>query len=330
LSTFKKDRVEQLFNNLKNGRVLVYGDLMLDQYLWGRVERISPEAPVPVVEVESESILLGGAANVAKNISALGCKVEIAGIVGDDDHAIKLKHLLEKDGIGQFKLVTDQKRPTTIKTRIIAHNQQVVRADRESRAEIDGYTENEFVSYITSRIDDIDCLLISDYGKGAISKTLLERVVALARSNGKFIAVDPKETHFRNYRQVSIITPNNHEASFAAGIRIRDDETLQEVGWNLLKELDLESILITLGAKGMALFEKNGSFTHLPTVAKKVFDVTGAGDTVIGVLTALVAAGASKLEAAFVANQAAGIVVEFIGTAFVEKDKLYDAVLEHL
>jgi D-glycero-beta-D-manno-heptose-7-phosphate kinase len=330
MAIITRDRLKQLFANIENGRVLVYGDLMLDQYLWGKVDRISPEAPVPVVEVESESILLGGAANVAKNIAAIGCGVEIAGLVGDDPNATQMKHMLEREGINQYKLSVDQKRPTTLKTRIIAHNQQVVRADRESRAEIDGYTEKEMIDYIESRMDDINCLLISDYGKGAITAALLERVVDLARKKGKFVAVDPKETHFRNYRRVSVITPNNHEASFAAGIRIRDDETLQQVGWSLLKELELDSILITLGAKGMALFEKDNSFNHLPTVAKKVYDVTGAGDTVIAVMTAMVAAGANPLEAAYIANQAAGIVVEFIGTAFVERDTLYETILQQL
>lgn len=325
-----RDRLRQLFANLEKGRVLVYGDLMLDQYLWGKVDRISPEAPVPVVEVESESILLGGAANVARNIAAVGCGVEIAGLTGDDPNATQMKHMLERDGISRYKLVVDQKRPTTLKTRIIAHNQQVVRADRESRAEIDGYTEREMIDYIESRMDDIDCVLISDYGKGAITLALLERVVNLARQKGKFVAVDPKETHFRNYRRVSVITPNNHEASFAAGIRIRDDETLQQVGWSLLKELELDSILITLGAQGMALFEKDDSFNHLPTVAKKVYDVTGAGDTVIAVMTAMVAAGATRLEAAYIANQAAGIVVEYIGTAYVEKSTLYDTIARQL
>lgn len=330
MAIITRDRLKQLFANIEKGRVLVYGDLMLDQYLWGKVDRISPEAPVPVVEVESESILLGGAANVAKNIAALGCGVEIAGLVGDDANATLMKHMLEREGISRCKLAADQKRPTTLKTRIIAHNQQVVRADRESRAEIDGYTEREMIEHIESRLNEIDCLLISDYGKGAITLPLLEHVVNRAREKGKFVSVDPKETHFRNYRRVSVITPNNHEASFAAGIRIRDDETLNEVGWKLLKDLELDSILITLGAKGMALFEHDGSFNHLPTVAKKVFDVTGAGDTVIAVMTAMIAAGATRLEAAYIANQAAGIVVEYIGTAYVEKNTLYETILSQL
>lgn len=323
-------RLKQLFHDLPRGNVLVYGDVMIDQYLWGKVDRISPEAPVPVVEVESETLQLGGAANVARNITALGCNVELVGLVGDDDNATRLEHLLEREGIRNYKLVSDQKRPTTVKTRVIAQNQQVVRADRESRAEIDGYTENEMVSYIESRLPETHCLLISDYGKGVITLPLLQRIVPLARKRNCFIAVDPKESHFRNYRQVSVITPNEHEAAFAAGQRIRDDESLRAVGWGLLKELELDSILVTLGARGMALFEHDGSFSHLPTVAKKVYDVTGAGDTVIAVLTAMMAAGASRLEAAFVANQAAGIVVGYIGTAYVGKDELFNTIAESL
>ncbi len=330
MSILTLSRLKQIFGALSTGRVLVYGDVMIDQYLWGKVERISPEAPVPVVEVDSETLQLGGAANVARNISALGCGVELVGLVGDDENATRLKHLLEREGISQYKLISDQKRPTTVKTRIIAHNQQVVRADRESRAEIDGYTEEEFVSHILGRLSDTHCLLISDYGKGVITLPLLQKVVAGARKAGRFIAVDPKESHFRNYRQVSVITPNEHEAAFAAGMRIRDDAALKEVGWGLLKELDLDSILVTLGARGMALFEKDGSFNHLPTVAKKVFDVTGAGDTVIAVMTAMMAAGATRLEAAFIANQAAGIVVGYIGTAYVGKDELFDTIAESL
>jgi rfaE bifunctional protein kinase chain/domain len=325
-----KERLQQLFENLGNGRVLVYGDLMLDQYLWGRVDRISPEAPVPVVEVERESLLLGGAANVARNITALGCKVDLVGLVGDDENGNRLKFMLEREGITDFKLLSDQKRPTTLKTRIIAHQQQVVRADRESREEIDGFIEEQVYSHIAGRIDDVQCLLISDYGKGAITAPLLTRMVELFRDKGKFVAVDPKETHFKSYRRVSIITPNANEASFAAGLRIRDDDTLKDVGRKLLKELDLESILITLGSRGMALFQKDGKFDHLPTVAKRVFDVTGAGDTVIAALTAMVAAGADKLEAAYIANQAAGIVVEHIGTAVVDKETLLDSITESL
>ncbi len=322
------ERINEIFDKLESGRVLVYGDLMLDQYLWGRVDRISPEAPVPVVEVLSETIHLGGAANVARNIAALGCRVELAGPVGDDENATRLRHLLEREGISSHKLISDQKRPTTLKTRVIAHDQQVVRADRESRDEIDGFIESEFLRYFEAQISAIDCLLISDYGKGAITRPLLDAIVKLAQENGVFIAVDPKETHFRNYRKVSVITPNEHEAAFAAGRRIRSDDDLREVGWGLLDELELESILITLGARGMALFENDRSFNHLPTVAKRVYDVTGAGDTVIAALSAATAAGANRLEAAFIANQAAGIVVETIGTAVVEKERLITELLE--
>ncbi len=330
MSILSQTRLDDIFARLDRGHVLVYGDVMIDQYLFGKVERISPEAPVPVVEVDSEELRLGGAANVARNIRALGCQVELVGLVGDDDNATKLKHLLEREGISQHRLIGDQKRPTTVKTRVVAHSQQVVRADRESRAEIDGYTESEIIRYIESRLPDIDCLLISDYGKGVITLPLLQQIVGKARAQGKYVAVDPKETHFRNYRQVSVITPNEHEAAFAAGRRVRDDDSLKEVGWGLMKELDLESILITLGPRGMALFQKSGQFDHLPTVAKKVFDVTGAGDTVIATMCAIVAAGANNLEAAYVANQAAGIVVGYLGTACVDADELYSVIAEQM
>jgi D-beta-D-heptose 7-phosphate kinase/D-beta-D-heptose 1-phosphate adenosyltransferase len=313
-----EERLDQLFGSLERGRVLVYGDLMLDQYLWGRVDRISPEAPVPVVEVESETVNLGGAANVARNIAALGCQVDVVGIVGDDERGRRLRRLLEQEGIVGQELLTDFNRPTTLKTRIIANQQQVVRADRESRVEIETELQERVVSYVKARIDSIDCLLISDYGKGAIAAPLLKRLVSLMREHSKFVAVDPKETHFRNYRRVSVITPNNAEASFVAGTRIVDDDTLMRVGWKLLDELERDSILITLGPQGMALFEKDRSFHHLPTVAKRVYDVTGAGDTVIAAFCAFVAAGATRLEAACVANQAAGLVVEHLGTAVVD------------
>ncbi|MCK4856625.1 MAG: D-glycero-beta-D-manno-heptose-7-phosphate kinase [candidate division Zixibacteria bacterium] len=325
-----KGRVIELFDNLASGRVLVYGDLMLDQYLWGKVDRISPEAPVPVVEIERESLLLGGAANVARNIVSLGCGIELVGLVGDDDNGTKIRYLLEREGISRFRLISDQKRPTTMKTRIIAHQQQVVRADRESRQPIDGYTETAVFTHIQDKIDEADCVLISDYGKGAITPDLLKKIVALAREKGKFVAVDPKEINFKNYRQVSLITPNSNEASFAAGMRIVDDDTLKQVGWRLINKLDLESLLITLGPQGMALFEREDMFSHLPTVAKKVYDVTGAGDTVIAVMTAMVAAGANKLEAAYIANQAAGMVVEHLGTAVVERDDLLETIENQL
>jgi D-beta-D-heptose 7-phosphate kinase/D-beta-D-heptose 1-phosphate adenosyltransferase len=317
-----RDRLDQLFEAVSRARVLVVGDIMLDQYLWGQVERISPEAPVPVVEIESETLNLGGAANVARNVAALSGQVELVGVIGQDEPAGKLKRLLQERGIEQHYLVTDTNRPTTLKTRIMAQKQQVVRADRESRLPLDLYTEGRILGHIKNRLAEIDALIISDYGKGVISRTLLEKLVPLCREAGKFVAVDPKEINFPNYSQVSLITPNRNEASFAAGMKIVDDTTLQQVGAKLVEQLKLDSLLITLGSEGMALFESGDGYHHLPTVAKKVYDVTGAGDTVIATLTAFVGAGGNLIEAAWLANQAAGVVVAQVGTAVVTAAEL--------
>jgi D-beta-D-heptose 7-phosphate kinase/D-beta-D-heptose 1-phosphate adenosyltransferase len=317
-----KERLDQLFEAIPQARVLVVGDIMLDQYLWGEVERISPEAPVPVVEIAEETLNLGGAANVARNVAALAGQVELVGVIGQDEPAGKLKQLLKKRGITDHFLVTDPKRPTTLKTRIMAQKQQVVRADRESRVPLDLYTEERILKYLTGKLSEIDCVLISDYGKGVISRTLLEKLVPLCREQGKFVAVDPKEINFPNYGGVSLITPNLNEASFAAGMKITDDDSLKQVGGKLVEQLKLDSLLVTLGARGMAIFESGDGFQHLPTVARKVYDVTGAGDTVIATLTTFIGAGATLLEAAYLANHAAGAVVGQVGTAVVTANEL--------
>lgn len=317
-----RERLDQLFEALKRARVLVVGDIMLDEYLWGQVERISPEAPVPVVEIESETRNLGGAANVARNVAALSGQVELVGVIGQDESARKLKNLLTEQGIAEHFLLVDQNRPTTVKTRIMAQKQQVVRADRELRMPLDVYHEGRLLEYIKGRLPQIDALIISDYGKGVVSRTFLEKLVPLCREQKKFVAVDPKEINFPNYNRVSLITPNRNEASFAAGMKIVDDDSLRQVGATLVEKYQLDSLLITLGSEGMALFESGDGYQHLPTVAKKVYDVTGAGDTVIATLTSFVGAGATLLEAAWLANQAAGVVVAQVGTAEVTADEL--------
>ena len=324
------NRIEEIIDNWHGKQIGVLGDVMLDHYLWGNVERISPEAPVPVVEVYKETYLLGGAANVAFNLKKLGCVPFVVGIIGDDSAGQELKKIFSILGVDSYGLETEQYRPTTIKTRVIANNQQVVRADKEDRHEIDEDLARRLLGKLTDRINDISALIISDYGKGVISKALLGRVIDLCRKKGIFVAVDPKDVHFKSYRRVSVITPNHHEAGFAYGMKIRDEETLAEVGRGLLSQLELESILITCGPDGMALFLKDGSQHLLPTVAQKVFDVTGAGDTVISSLTAASAGGASLLEAAYISNQAAGVVVGEIGTAQVTADRLRGVIKSHL
>ncbi len=317
-----KQRIDEIFSHLGGNSIIILGDLMMDRYMWGEVHRISPEAPVPVVEVKNETVLLGGAANVAMNVRAIGDMPYLVGVIGNDIRSETFNILLGDNGLTSEGMIMDNDRPTTIKTRIIAHNQQVVRADHESVDEISADIENQILDKINSKIDSAKGLIISDYGKGVITESLLAKVISLCREKNVFIAVDPKDVHFKSYKKVSVITPNHHEAGFAYGKRIRNEEELKEVGWGLLKILDADSILITRGPEGMALFERGERLTFLPAAARKVYDVTGAGDTVISTFTSAVAAGANLPEAAYISNQAAGIVVGDIGTAQVGKDAL--------
>ena len=331
-----KSKLEKLFKQFDNRRILIVGDIMLDRYLWGTVSRISPEAPVPVVEVSREEHLLGGAANVASNIAALGGQPMLAGVVGKDTFASTLTAELTTRGFTADGVFVDRSRPTTVKTRIIAHNQQVVRADREKTDEISKRLNNKLMDYLSKTLDNVSAVIISDYGKGVINKTLLEKVISDCNKKKIFVAVDPKESHFFDYLHVSTITPNHHEAGFVVGKKITDDATLEEVGWQILDRLKARSLLITLGEKGMAMFE-NGisdhnrrSLTKIPALARKVYDVTGAGDTVISVITMAVASGATLKEAAFIANVAAGEVVAEVGTAQVDKNRLKKLTLGYI
>jgi len=321
-------RITEITSGFGDARVLILGDIMLDEYMYGSVDRISPEAPVPIVNISSSKIILGGAANVAANICSLGGKALLLGTVGDDEAASKISQLLKSDKISDDLLVTDLTRRTTIKTRIIAHSQQIVRADREDRHEINPDIEKEIISRFLSVVDDIQAVIISDYGKGVITQPLLEKLMSVCLQKNIFVAVDPKETHFNNYQKASLITPNHHEAGFAYGRRIHNEKDLLEVGNGLLKRLQAKSILITRGPDGMSLFTENSKPTHIPTFAKKVYDVTGAGDTVIAVFVAATCAGADLVESAILANAGAGLTVGEIGTATVTTDDLWQE-LEH-
>lgn len=317
-------RLERIFSNLGGHRILVVGDVMLDEYLWGNVRRISPEAPVPVVEVTKETIKLGGAANVALNIRALEGEPVLIGLVGKDKNGEKLRNLLRSFKMSDDGVLVDKDRPTTSKTRIVAHSQQVVRADRENIEEMGDESCQRILKFVNDKIKDMKAIIISDYGKGVITLNLLSGLIDLAKKHNKFIAVDPKETHFMNYKKVSLITPNHNEASFAFGKRIKDEKSLQEVGWGLVQRLEAESILITQGEKGMSLFQKDKTLTHFPTSAKRVYDVTGAGDTVISAFTVAYCSGADLRESALISNHAAGIVVGEVGTAQVDKKTLWE------
>jgi rfaE bifunctional protein kinase chain/domain len=285
---------------------------------------------VPVVEITSSKLLLGGAANVAANIRALGDEPILIGTVGEDEASVKLSQLFKQRGISSDYIMNDQSRQTTIKTRIIVHSQQIVRADREDRHEIDRDIESKMLKKFLDVVDGIQAVIISDYGKGVITESLLEKVISVCLEKNIYIAVDPKETHFHNYKRVSVITPNHHEAGFAFGRRVVSETDLLEVGNGLLRKLEAKSILITRGAEGMSLFRYGSEPTHIPTFARQVYDVTGAGDTVIACFVSAVCAGADLVEAAIAANAGAGITIGEIGTATVTVQQLRQELVRNI
>jgi len=303
-------------------RIVVLGDLMLDRYLWGQAERISPEAPVPVVRVQREEVKLGGAANVALNLKALGDHPILVGLAGDDAPARVLEELLLHFGFDTAGLVTVPGRPTSQKTRVVAGTQQVVRVDREDDSEVQGDLADQVIARFEAALPSADAVLISDYGKGTLSAEVVDAAVHKARARGVFVAVDPKETHFHRYRDVSILTPNHHEACFAAGRKVKDTQGLEVIGAMLREQLSAEYLLITRGEAGMSLFSAHAPPDHIPTVAQHVFDVTGAGDTVIATLTAAVAGGLEVPAACRLANVAARRTVAEVGSYAVTKSDL--------
>ena len=312
-----------LMKSFRKTKVLVVGDLILDRYIWGKVNRISPEAPVPVVEVTNDDFMLGGAANVAHNVITLGGQATVAGIIGSDRAGDVLQKLLEERGIDSA-LVEDS-RPTTMKTRVIAHNQQVVRFDKEDKANVGGRTLRSVIAILTRCMRDYDAVIVSDYRKGMVSSGLIREILRITKPLKRFVAVDPKIGHFHCYKGVSLVTPNLAEASQGSGMEISNEPSLVKAGHLLLKKLACSAVLITRGDEGMSLFEK-GRVTHIPTMAKHVYDVTGAGDTVIATFTLAFAAGATTLEAAVMANHAAGIVVGEVGTAVATPEKLRESL----
>jgi rfaE bifunctional protein kinase chain/domain len=323
ISRTESKRLMKYIDRFSSTRTLVVGDVMLDQYIWGDVSRISPEAPVPVVNVTKENVLLGAATNVVNNIHALGGKVDICGVIGHDEAGRQLARMLRSQSIHTDGLIVESGRPTTIKTRVIAHSQQVVRFDRETKVGIDRETHRRIFEYVKRQAEDgLDAIVLSDYSKGVVTKDLVRDIVKLAKRKGVIVSVDPKVNHFGIYRGVTIITPNAKEASIGSRIEIQDDESLLRAGALLLNRLKCNAVLVTRGEHGMSLFERGGRVTHIPTVAREVFDVTGAGDTVISTLTLAMAASANMVDAARLSNYAAGIVVGVVGTATVRPDEL--------
>ena len=323
ISRAESKRLIKFVDQFPRTRTLVVGDVMLDHYVWGSVSRISPEAPVPVVSVTKENVLLGGASNVVNNIHSLGGGVSVCGVIGRDDAGRQLIHMLRNQDIPTGGLIVEENRSTSIKTRVIAHNQQVVRFDRETKNGIEKDTHLRIYDFVKQRVrDGLDAIVLSDYSKGVITKGLVRDIIKLARKNSVIVSVDPKVNHFGMYSGVTILTPNSKEASIGAKIDIEDEKSLLKAGALLLKRLKCDAVLITRGEHGMSLFERGGRITNIPTVAQEVFDVTGAGDTVISALTLAMASGAGMVDAARISNYAAGIVVGGVGTAAVKPEEL--------
>jgi D-glycero-beta-D-manno-heptose-7-phosphate kinase len=312
--------------NFRNKRILVFGDLMLDRFIWGAVSRISPEAPVPVVEIKKESTHLGGAANVAFNIRSLGGIPVPIGVLGDDAEGTRLREEFRALQCPVGGLIKDKSRPTSIKTRILAHHQQVCRTDREDRSPLSPAIQTRVMEAFRAALLSSDAVIISDYSKGLISRPLLRRTLPQAKAARKIVCVDPKMEDFSAYRPATIITPNTAEAENASGIPITGTRNLLRAGKKILSESGLEHLLITRGEEGMALFENASKMTCIPTVAKEVFDVTGAGDTVISTIALSLVSGLPILESAILSNIAAGIVVGKLGTASVTPEELIDAI----
>lgn len=320
-------RLLQLKKNFKGKRIAIIGDMMLDIYFWGDVKRISPEAPVPVLEVENEFYRFGGAANCALNINSLSGVAEPVGVIGYDNYGTIFNSLLSEQKINHHGIVEDDTRPTTAKTRVIADSQHIVRIDKESKETINKNIQNKIFNYVKSIIKNLDGIILQDYNKGVLSSSLIPQIIELANKYKVLVTVDPKFNNFYEYKNVTVFKPNRKEAEDILGMKIRTDEDVSFAGNTLLKKLNAKNILLTLGEGGIAVFEKGKPEKRMPTKARKVADVSGAGDTVISTLTIALAAGANIYEASYLANYAGGLVCEEVGIIPIEIDKLFDTVI---
>jgi D-beta-D-heptose 7-phosphate kinase/D-beta-D-heptose 1-phosphate adenosyltransferase len=308
-------RFQQLIAQFPTKRLIVVGDLMLDEFIWGEVRRISPEAPVPVVEIKRESWHLGGAGNVVANLVALGAQAIPLGLIGEDAAGVHLRDAFAACGVTTKGLIADMARPTTRKTRIVAHNQQMLRADREDRTSLSAALEEKVMAAFSQALAEADAVILSDYDKGLLTPRVLAETIAATQAQNKIVCLDPKIKNFAHYRKVDVITPNQFEAERAANLEITDDASLRNVAESIRAQLACRNVLITRGEHGMSLLAEDDTLRHIPTAAREVFDVTGAGDTVIATLSLALACGATLHEAAFIANHAAGVVVGKVGTA---------------
>jgi D-glycero-beta-D-manno-heptose-7-phosphate kinase len=324
-----KTRWKRLLAGFRKCRILVVGDLMLDQYVYGKVSRISPEAPVPVVEVDSESFFPGGAANVARNLRALGGRVELVGIVGDDLMGRHLRRMMNEAGVETHGILVDKKRPTILKTRIIAIHQQVVRIDRENKRRAGNGFHQRAINFLRREAGKLDAVIFEDYGKGFVQQVFIDDMLAIAKKAGLLTFADPNAHHHLEFHGLTGITPNRKEAFWLANQadpgpagEVLKDRPLLEVGRILLQKTAVENVLVTLGEHGMCLFREGERPHHIPTAAQEVFDVSGAGDTVVGAFSLALASGLQPIDAAYLANQAAGLVVAKAGTATVSPTEL--------
>jgi rfaE bifunctional protein kinase chain/domain len=321
-------RLDELKKNFNGKRIVVVGDMMLDGYFWGDVKRISPEAPVPVLEVEEEFFRFGGAANVAFNILTLGGVPVPVGVIGKDTYGTIFSSLLKEKKITEEGIIIDVERPTTTKTRVIANSQHVVRIDKESKAYISNKIERQILSFLENSISKIDGIILQDYNKGILTPNLISKIISLANNKNILITVDPKFDNFFEYKNVTVFKPNRKETEAVLGTRIKSNNDISSAGKTLLHKLNSSYVLLTLGEGGIAVFEKGDKERRMPTKARNVADVSGAGDTVISTLTIALASGADIYESSFLANYAAGIVCGEVGIVPIEKEKLFETVLK--
>lgn len=319
---YDKQKMKTFIERFPETRTLVIGDIILDEYIWGDVSRISPEAPVPVVEIQRETKSLGGAANVVNNIISLDGQSTLCGVIGDDDNGEEILEKIQGMGLSTDGIIIDPSRRTSTKTRVVARNQQVVRFDRENQTPINSEIIGALLKYIELRIKDLDAIIVADYGKGVISSLLMKGLRERIMDSDIILAVDPKTDHFEYYQGIDVITPNHHEAGSFCRFAITDEEKLIQAGRQMLSDLNCRSVLITQGKDGMTLFERGEEPCHIPTIARKVFDVSGAGDTVIGTLCLGLASGMDLKSSSLIANFAAGIVVGEVGTSVVTAEEL--------
>lgn len=317
----KKERLEEILDGFKNLKVAVIGDMMLDDYLIGTVERISPEAPVPVVSIKEERFVLGGASNVVNNLATLGAKTVCFGVIGNDFDGERLLKELSNKGIESDDVIRDDKRPTIVKRRVIGENQQLLRLDWEDNSPISVELEDKILNRFKERVDELNAVILSDYDKGVLTERVVKEVIKICNEKGIIVVVDPKPKNAKNYMGATSMTPNRKEARECLGTTNLKD--IVEIGKELKNRLNLKNLLLTRSEEGISVFEGDEVF-NIPTYAKEVYDVTGAGDTVISVYTLACASGVSLKDSAKIANTAAGIVVGKVGTSTVTKEEIIE------